>query len=542
MIFLNRGRKFVGYFWLAIVLIIFSVNLGDIGYFPFVHRHLSNEIFLLSNDMSFFSEISTDYIFETFAFFTIIFLIIFAWKKIINLKTSSEKFPISQNIAFFTLILALIILGIRGKTSGKPFGLSDAFVDDSIQSANLSLNGFYSIYRGAKPVSYNFMDNKKALEITQKLLKSPKMIFDSDKFPIQRQFTNTQDMKKYNFVILAVESLTSKYVDSFGNENFKVTPYFDKLAKESIKFPNFFSNGQRSIEGITSILTGIPSIHGMPNMGYGRELTNFSYFGQILKSHGYSTIGMRSAKKQSFRIDKSMMITGFDKVFGANDMRNYLKDEPDVKLPFNSVWDGNMLRFMKEQIDNSKKPFLTFGFTASTHFPCKLVSPKYEIYPHNNFSINGYLNNLRYFDSQLEEFIESAKKEKWFANTIFIITGDHTIGKGIGVSKKSLAHFKVPLIIYAPHIFKAQTINSIGTLTDIFPTIFDILNLKDNFSTFSNSLLDSKARKFGILREGNRMLFLKENGEYSDLQNSENLKAVLQTFSNLVRENRVSEN
>lgn len=539
LLYSNKFRKTISSIWFILIIFIFTVNLGDIGYFPFVHRHISNEVFLLANDLDFFIGIVGNYLFEIISYLIIIFGVFFVWKKIQEVEI--KNYPISniKYIIHIFLVVIIIVIGIRSKIIGKPFGLSDAFVNDNIASANLSLNGFYSIYRGKKRESYNFMDNNVAIEISRNILKTPNTEYISNDYPIQRKMIKSGDANKYNFVILVVESFTSKYVDSFGNEQFGVTPYFDKLAKESLSFPNFYANGQRSIEGITAILTGIPSITGLPNLGYGLELSKLSYLGQILKAEGYSTIGMRSAKKSSFRIGTTMKFSGFDEVYGAEDIKNYRKDERDVSLPFNSVWDGSMLRFMKEKIDNTKKPFLTFGFTASTHFPCKLANEKFEIYPHEEFGINGHLNNLKYFDSQLKEFIESSKKEDWFKNTIFIITADHTIGKGIGVEKKSLAHFRIPMIIYAPNIFEPQIIDDIGTQADILPTIIDILNIDSSFSTLSNSLFDKESTKFGIIREGNSMILLDSNMSFQRVEQSKSLKGVLQTFSNLVDKNRV---
>ena len=542
LLYLNSFRKSVGYLFLAVVIFIFTINLGDIAYFPFVHRHLSNEIFLLANDLDFFIDFSKNYIFEISIYFVSIFLFFTIWKKILNQKVSSEKYPLSQKTLFTLTVLVIIVLGIRGKTSGKPFALSDAFVNDNIASANLSLNGFYSIYRGKSRKEYKFMESEKALKTTINIFQNQETEFTSSDFPIERKMLKKGDKKDFNIVLLTVESLTSKYVDSFGNENFGATPYLDRLAKESISFPNFYANGQRSIEGIGTILSGVPSISGLPNFGYGLELSNFSYLGKILKENGYKTIGMQGSKRSSFRIDNVLSIAGFDEVYGAEDMKDFLKDEKDIDLPFGAVWDGNLLRFMKSRIDNAEQPFISFGFTATTHFPCKLPNKKYEIYPHVETSIDGYLNNLKYLDSQIEEFIESSKKESWFKNTIFIITADHTIGKGIGIAKDRLNHFRIPLIIYAPHIFKPQIIERVGTQADIFPTIIDILNLENSFSTLSNSLFDNRSERFGILREGNRMLLLDENGTYKSLEKSETLQAILQTVANLIRQNKISEN
>ena len=224
-------------------------------------------------------------------------------------------------------------------------------------------------------------------------------------------------------------------------------------------------------------------------------------------------------------------------MFGSEDMRDFRKDEVDIKLPFNAVWDGNMFRYLLTKLNRIEKPFLAFGFTESMHFPCRLPNKKYEKYPHKEFEIEGYLNLLYYFDSQLNEFIESAKKKKWFKDTIFIITGDHTIGKGIGITKDNFAHFKIPLIIYAPYIFKPQVINKFGSQVDIIPTILDMINSSSKFSTFSNSLFNNSLGN-PILKEGDRMIMFHKNIWKNETDKS--LQAILQTLTTLIIEDKIA--
>ena len=137
----------------------------------------------------------------------------------------------------------------------------------------------------------------------------------------------------------------------------------------------------------------------------------------------------------------------------------------------------------------------------------------------------------------MKEFIESAKEREWFKDTIFIITGDHTIGKGIGITKQNFAHFRIPLIIYAPYIFKPQTIQRVGSQVDILPTILDMLGISSQFATFANSLFDTSSNTPLILKEGDRMVMRDREGwKYED---DSNLQAILQTLTELIVQDRI---
>ena len=531
--FLTKYRKIILNSWLVVFLIIFTINLIDIAYFPYVHRHIVNELALLTNDLSFVFSVIPSYKFEIIFLILALFVIAKSWQKIINRPIIILELSTSKKITIFLFLSIFIFLGIRGKSSGKPFGLSDAFVNSQIESANLALNGFYSIYRSKKHIKYNFMPKQEATKIVKNILDGE---FISEEKPLERVL-NVQRAKKYNIVIIAVESLSTEYIQ----KKYKVANFINYLAENGIYFPNFYANGQRSIEGISTILTGSPMIYGVPNLGYGLELFEPSYLPMILNKNGYSTIGLQGSKRSSFRLDKVFENSGCENVFGAEDIRKekLRTDEVDTTLPFGAVWDGELLRFIKQKLDSTKKPFFLFAFTENTHFPAIPPNKKYQIYPQDDFGINGYLNNLNYFDKKLQEFFEAAKKTDWFDNTIFIITGDHTIGKGfVNSNLKRFSHFKIPLIIYAPKILKPKVIEKIGTQADIFLTVLDLLNLKSPFFTISNSLFSEQKYRFGVLKEGNRMVLVEQNSsngiskiEFKDISESKILKAILQILS-----------
>ncbi|MBI4746485.1 MAG: sulfatase-like hydrolase/transferase, partial [Deltaproteobacteria bacterium] len=104
-------------------------------------------------------------------------------------------------------------------------------------------------------------------------------------------------------MLMLMESWSPFYIDSFGNNNFGVTPNFDRLANNGLQFTNFYAVGQRSIEGIQASLTGVPLLIGLPNLGLGLEASNFPKIGNILREKGYETIFMQSSRRRSFRVD-----------------------------------------------------------------------------------------------------------------------------------------------------------------------------------------------------------------------------------------------
>ena len=79
------------------------------------------------------------------------------------------------------------------------------------------------------------------------------------------------------------------------------------------------------------------------------------------------------------------------------------------------------------------------------------------------FDSNDELNAFRYTDFSYQKFIEAAKKETYFNNTIFVFVGDHGIrGDAGNMFPKAweidgLTTQHVPLLFYAPAIIKTTT-------------------------------------------------------------------------------------
>jgi uncharacterized sulfatase len=84
------------------------------------------------------------------------------------------------------------------------------------------------------------------------------------------------------------------------------------------------------------------------------------------------------------------------------------------------------------------------------------------------------LSTVIYTDEAIREFFEKYKKRKDFANTIFVITGDHRMPE-IPMATK-IDRFHVPLIIYSPLLKRSVKFESISTHFDIAPTIAAFMN------------------------------------------------------------------
>ncbi len=517
----RRYRQFIGLLMALIMIGILFLVIGDMIYFSFVHRHIASELLILARDTDLLVDMALDmYLNVSLGSLLLAGLLIYVYIKIFSTKLESKSFGKKEYLLFFIIIIT-IFMGVRQSVQGRSFGIPDAFAVSKVASGNLAINGLFSAYRSSK--SKRHIDNSKLdMPLVQTLFKSDKTVFSDKGFPLMRQFVDEKKAKNYNVVIILLESWSAKFVDSFGHNNFNATPNFDKLAQESLKFENFYANGQRSIEGITAMLAGITQPSDFPNIGWGLELNNLSYIGNIAKQHNYSTIAMQSSNRNSFHIDGITALAGFDDYSGAEDMAQGERESKTTQPKF-GTWDGNMFRHLHQKLNAAQEPFISFGFSATTHSPFYSPGKEWEIYPHDNGSYYGYLNTLHYADAMLGEFMDAARLTPWFKNTIFIFTADHTLGFDIDEAhaKKeqtfmhedsTLAKHHIPLLIYAPDILKPKKVNFLASQSDIFVSIVDILGFDDAFASTGNSLFDESVQRRSVyLREGNSIIFSEDN-------------------------------
>lgn len=504
---------FISSFLFLCMVLILS---GDLAYFDVVKRHLGDDLMLAMNDPGFV----VDFALKQYWFLVIIIFALFALYirflyKIINKNFIKNKIKPLKEILMHLAIILIIIVGIRGTLGDKPINIINAFGGGSSEYGNLTLNGVFCAYhfsRSSGDEGHKFLDNKQAQKHVENILIENDETVGDNQFPLRRKRNSfyLQDSlteKKLNVVFILLESWTPKYIDSFSDEKFGVTPNFDKLAEGGIKFTNAYANADRSIQGITATLLSIPQIIGLPYLGTGLEVNNIFRLGKMLNNDGYRTIFGQTSSKGSYRVDAIAEGLGFKEFYAMQDFPIIYKYNTD-EIPYFG-WDYDGLMFLENKISEQKKPFFAYFFTGTTHEAYVSPGKKFEKYPHQRNGLNGYLNTLHYSDFAIGEFMKKAKTRQWFDNTIFIFVADHVCKF---VSDDLRERFHVPMLIYAPALLKPKEVNFICSQADLPPTIFDLLGLNYNYSGIGKSLVRDYDYRFVIANRGKEMIYFDERG------------------------------
>ena len=384
----------------------------------------------------------------------------------------------------------------------KPLAIVHAYSSGSTSFANLVLNGVFSASHSSLSAPVERLPLSKT-EIINTL--DLPLDFWKKPFPLARR-NESDSGESYNLVVLFVESLSPRYLDSFGRNNYKITPNLDKMSEEGWKFNRFYSHGQRSIEGAQSVLTGLPSVLGLPAIS--NLSANYTKIATLAEQNGASTLFVNSALRESFLAQAIAGSTGFREYYGKEDMPlllDYLPEEKDR----DSGWDYETLMFSLEKINNYATPFLVFIGLSTDHTPFPKFTAPFNRYPHHVTKEGGYLNSLHYTDWAIGEFISKAKKKPWFKNTIFVITADHVLAHF--QSGGFLERFRIPLIFYAPELLKPTEIEIVSSQLDLMPTFIEFMGLKAEFTALGTSLLQKK-EPLALVKEGSLVGIITEKG------------------------------
>jgi len=297
-----------------------------------------------------------------------------------------------------------------------------------------------------------------------------------------------KDVQRPNIVVILVEGLGRAFTNEgayLGN----FTPFIDSLAKESLYWDNFLSEGGRTFAVLPSILGSLPfARNGFLELGAGMP-PSFSLV-NILKANGYQTSfyygGDASFDNMSLYLERMGIGELKD---GASFPAGYTK----IPSTGGFTWgynDDELFRWWQHSRPvSATSPQLSIILTVSTHSPFLLNDPgEYTRLLEERMTQLGMDENekaehrryrqqyasILYTDQALRGFFSAFGKRPDFAHTIFVITGDHRMPE-IPMRDK-IDRFHVPLLVYSPLLQRKSLFSSVSTHFDIAPSLLAFLH------------------------------------------------------------------
>jgi phosphoglycerol transferase MdoB-like AlkP superfamily enzyme len=330
---------------------------------------------------------------------------------------------------------------------------------------------------------YSTLNNKEAFGILRQQLATPGTRFTSnDIYDIEREIKDSLPEKKYNVVLVSIESFSASFMHAFGNVQ-TITPFLDSLSEQSLFFTNCFATGTRTVRGLEALSIGIVPTPGQ-SIVKRRDDENGNLFSlaSVLNSKGYHSEYIYGGNSYFDNMGSFFSRNGYEVV-----------DKSALKpgeIHYSNIWgvaDEDLFSLAIKKMDESyaiSKPFFTHIMTVSNHRPFTYPEGRIDISSESKTREGG----VKYTDYAIHQFLQQARKKPWFSNTIFLFIADHC-ASAAGKTALPVTGYHIPLLIYAPHILAPQKINSIVSQVDVQPTILGILHMSYKSKFFGRDIL-----------------------------------------------------
>ena len=492
-------------FWIVYLVVVSSFLLfffgADFGHFDYVETRLNASALNFIEDFT----ISMNMLWQSyplFWIFLVLSLVIYGLYRFFqrsHSKVNTIQHPFKPMRTVWMMLL--LIIGVAGSNPAKPLTWKDAFKLGDNFKAYLALNpleNFFTTLRFRKP----FTDDGSAkvqFDAMKELLQLPK---EAAMLNFQRREVFAEPAKPMNVVLVICESL-SMYKTGLSGNPLNTTPYLQKLANDGLLFERCFSPHFGTARGVFALLSGVPDV----------QLSKFSTR-NIEAIDQHTILNSFSNHEKFYFIGGNSEFNNFKGLLVNNVNGLHLYEEGMYKSPKFNVWgisDKNLFKEANEVLSQQKTPFFSIIQTADNHRP--FVLPEEDTaavaakqvdelqLKKYGFDSQKEMEALLYTDYSIQQFMESAKQQPWFNNTLFVFIGDHGV-KGNATAlypdawtNERLTDEHVPLLFYAPGFIRPEKRKEVVSQVDVLPTIAGLLNQPYTNSTIGRDLLRKPAGK-----------------------------------------------
>ncbi len=383
-------------------------------------------------------------------------------------------------------LLYFVIFGLSLVTI--PF-LSTKENSQNIFANELEANGIYKFYLAFMNSELDYFKFYKTLPEKEAYALLHQQIPNTANESLLRLITSDAAETRKNVVLITIESYSGDFMKMYGNTQ-NITPFLDSLATQSAVFTNLYAVGNRTVRGLEAVTLCMPPTAGESVVKRKDNKNKFST-GNVFKQKGYDVKFLYGGDAYFDNMQDFFTGNGYDIV----DKKSFTPQE----VTFANVWgvcDEDMahkaIQVMNAEA-KTKKPFFNHWMTVSNHRPFT--------YPNNRIDIPGDAKSreggVKYTDFALKQFFAMAKKQSWFANTVFVILADHCASSA-GKTELPLDKYRIPAMIFDPTAGAPKHYTQLMSQIDLMPTLFGMLHFKYESKFFGQDVLqpDFKPRAF----------------------------------------------
>ena len=313
-------------------------------------------------------------------------------------------------------------------------------------------------------------------------------------------------MPRPNVILIIWESFTSKVVARLGGLP-SVTPQFDRWSHQGVLFDSVFASGERSAQGLVSIMSGFPSIPNEAIMNRPTKAASLPQLGHAMRRAGYRTSYYYGGELAFANMKAYILSGGFDRVTG---IEAFSSEERNSKW---GAHDHVVLGRALRELPAEPRPFFATIFTLSSHEPFEVpVAPVFT----GDDESTQFLNAHHYSDASIGQFLDSASRRPWWDSTLVVIIADH--GSSLPMTPRSAQEsppdrHHIPMLWVGGALRVRDTVvHRIGASVDLAPSLLTQLGVPRDGFRWGRNLLTSAPGGFAYFANNEGFAFIDQAG------------------------------
>jgi arylsulfatase A-like enzyme len=338
--------------------------------------------------------------------------------------------------------------------------------------------------------------------------------------------------KKPNVILISIDTLRADHLGAYAYPK-PTTPEIDRLAREGLLFENAFSTTSWTLPAHVALFSGMDDISHKVVDDDRRVPDGVPMLAQILGQAGYLTLGFFSGP---------YLDPGFGIARGFQEYYNCTSESPPApgQVPENEALHAShsdvtnpvILRKVNERLNGEmRQPFFMFIHFWDVHYDYippekywRLFDPNYKgDFTATDFVFNTdfkpgmdpadfnhivarYDGEIRYTDDTLRTILGEMQRKGLLKNTAVVIDADHGEEFLEHGGKGHRGHLfdevlRIPLILWYPSHVAPGRSRKLVSITDVAPTILELVGIRKNPMMTGESLLRSSDQGRDLLIE-----------------------------------------
>lgn len=433
-------------------------------------------------------------------------------------KVNIARSPLSAPLAFFILLIVLF-LSARGTVGHRPINPSLVYFSTDPLINSLTLNSIYSVAHAYKQFGneknaaklYGKMPANKVISLIQENTSINARAFTNKNLPSVSTRLPIYQGKPKNLVIILEESLGAQFVSSLGG--LPLTPELDKLNSEGWAFKNMYATGTRSVRGIEAVITGFTPTPARSVVKLDKSQHGFFTIASLLKDNNYLTQFIYGGESHFDNMKSFFLGNGFTDIVDFKDIKN-----PQFVASWGAS-DGDLFRqadIELSKLHQANKPFFSLIFSSSNHDPFEIpdgvVTPiTYSKKQLAHYDIKEKMRHkaIQYADYALGKFINKAKQQPYWQNTIFLVVADHD-ARAMGCDLVPVKNFHIPAVIINSGN-PPQLDERVASQIDLAPTLLSLMGITNHSPMLGHDLNNTTVSGRAMMQYADNFAYMTGN-------------------------------